>query len=411
MAQKLPKDLRIAAAAGAISLFAACSLGAEAATATPTSTATPEPAGRPTEMTRQSEQEGKIEITGSVEKLNGESWLNIDFPENALPQNKGLIIGFRFSSESKITSVMASDLMGLETKGMGVPLLVAKGEKTWLEGEDVLTTLEGHLEVDPQTRQEAAGTQLSIGETAYGDTELGIFLPSGSEIARQGKLSFRFGQEEEATISGNGSVHYSDEEGRMGPRANIADFILEEGVEATPQPVRVIKRTAGGGSSSTGNSGSKVRVIGTVAPASTPAVEAQPSPTPKVINVSSERSQKSSGQEQDENDPLVDKWVKKEWQPNETASLRDWWNDMVSQGLIRLDDLAQRYGGAEIEELLSKAELVPNPHEYFETKKAQVGNCVQELRRQEGKGQGHVYIDPKVFDLIPGGAQCDIYYK
>jgi len=103
------------------------------------------------------------------------------------------------------------------------------------------------------------------------------------------------------------------------------------------------------------------------------------------------------------------KWVK-EWEPNETISIREWWNNMVAKGYIKVDPSAEKFAGEEINNFLGN-NLVPNPQDYHKTGKGFMGNCTTTLQDLISKSQGHISVAPEAFAQIPGGQSCQIFVK
>ncbi len=112
--------------------------------------------------------------------------------------------------------------------------------------------------------------------------------------------------------------------------------------------------------------------------------------------------------EADISDETGSTWIR-EYAPNETVSLREWWDDMVSKGYIVIDDLAYQYGGDLINETIENKVLVPNPDEYWESGQPFVGDCYTRLEEIGGASQGHIDVKQQAIDQIPGGPNCAIY--
>lgn len=103
------------------------------------------------------------------------------------------------------------------------------------------------------------------------------------------------------------------------------------------------------------------------------------------------------------------RWTK-EWNQNETISIRDWWNDMIEKGYIRIDSTAQKFAGDKISAMLDNI-LVPNPHEYYKSGKPFIGGCVSTLNELISTSQGHISISSEALSQIPGGSACQIFVK
>lgn len=98
-----------------------------------------------------------------------------------------------------------------------------------------------------------------------------------------------------------------------------------------------------------------------------------------------------------------------QWNPNVTVPAHEWWNDMVSQGHIKLDSLAQQYAGSEISNFLTTTNLVPNPVEYWRKGYGGLGSCRDKLDGLVRQGQGYINIEPDAYAQIPGGKECQIF--
>lgn len=104
------------------------------------------------------------------------------------------------------------------------------------------------------------------------------------------------------------------------------------------------------------------------------------------------------------------RWTK-EWAADEQVPLSDWWNDMVAKGWISVDSVAQQYAGDQLNSFVNGTNLVPNSVEYYKQGHPFVGNCATQLQELIAKGQGHISVDPRVYDTIPGGTNCQIFSK
>lgn len=133
----------------------------------------------------------------------------------------------------------------------------------------------------------------------------------------------------------------------------------------------------------------------------TPAVVA--GPTPIVVRTERKKPGSDSGEES--------KWAKREYKPNETVSLKEWWDDMVANGHIRVDSVAQRYAGQQINDFLNQANLVPNPDAYYEKHLSFYGNCKTILSDLVTSGQGHITITSEAYNQVPGSEDCQVYSK
>ena len=109
--------------------------------------------------------------------------------------------------------------------------------------------------------------------------------------------------------------------------------------------------------------------------------------------------------------PEEEKWTL-EWAPNETVSVREWWDDMASKGYINIDAIARQYAGEEIGSFLADTNLVPNPVKYgYNGGPAFINNCNVELDKLVAQGRGHIKITSDAYALIPGGVGCQIFTK
>lgn len=107
----------------------------------------------------------------------------------------------------------------------------------------------------------------------------------------------------------------------------------------------------------------------------------------------------------------TNKWTGREWVPNETVPVREWWDDMVAKGYISIDDTAQKYAGIEINNFLARANLVPKPVEYWKKGYGGLGSCKDKLDALVRQGQGHINITFDAYKQIPGGVECAIFTK
>lgn len=138
-------------------------------------------------------------------------------------------------------------------------------------------------------------------------------------------------------------------------------------IEPTPRPTQVVKPP-------------------------TPTIEATKAPTPKP--------------KEEEN-----KWTGREWAPNQTVPVREWWDDMVAKGYISIDDIAQQNAGKQIDDFLKGANLVPNPVKYYLQGHGFINNCNLEFDKLVSQGQGHIKITSNAYAQIPGGVKCQIFTK
>jgi len=140
-----------------------------------------------------------------------------------------------------------------------------------------------------------------------------------------------------------------------------------------------------------------------------------PTATPKIIHSRSGENTDQRGtvhggnttesQVGSESDEL---WTK-EWEPDVTVTLRQWWDDMVARGYIVVDSLARQYGGDILEDRINTYDLVPNPVDYRNNGFFFIGSCQSKLDEIVTVGQGHITISSQAFALIPGGENCQMY--
>lgn len=106
------------------------------------------------------------------------------------------------------------------------------------------------------------------------------------------------------------------------------------------------------------------------------------------------------------------KWTERNWAPNETVPIQEWWDDMVTKGYINIDAIAQQHAGEQINNFLKGANLVPNPVRYgYGGGPSYINNCNLELDKLVSQGQGHIKITSDAYAQIPGGVGCQIFTK
>jgi len=153
----------------------------------------------------------------------------------------------------------------------------------------------------------------------------------------------------------------------------------------TPQPDRTIP--------------TKTPTKVTVEPTPRPTVVKAPIPTIEATKIPAPKPK------EEEN-----KWTR-EWPPNETVSVREWWDDMVAKGNISIDAIARQYAGEQINNFLATTNLVPNPVEYYKTGHGFLGTCRDKLDKLVRQGQGHIKVTSGAYAQIPGADECFVVTK
>ncbi|MBP7875803.1 hypothetical protein KA012_02295 [Candidatus Woesebacteria bacterium] len=98
-------------------------------------------------------------------------------------------------------------------------------------------------------------------------------------------------------------------------------------------------------------------------------------------------------------------WGKEDWQPDEAIPIREWWNDMLSRGLIIVNPIAQ----SEVDKRLNNLVMVPNPVNYRNNGVAYAGGCEPKFREAVAAGRGFLTISAEAYRSIPGGAACQLF--
>lgn len=143
---------------------------------------------------------------------------------------------------------------------------------------------------------------------------------------------------------------------------------------------------------------------------STQPAEVAPAPTSTPAKKITVESGNSNPQPKTpENPETKSKWTETKWAPNQTISLKEWWNDMTAKGYISVDSLAQQYGGKEIDALVNGSNLVPNPVEYYKQGYGLVDSCKKALDQLVSTGQGHIKVVPEAYANIPGSNNCQVF--
>lgn len=187
--------------------------------------------------------------------------------------------------------------------------------------------------------------------------------------------------------------------GRLVATANRVDLITPRtpAVSGTAQPTRIIPTETR-------------TLIPTETPTRTPIPTRQQEATQMPVKTPSPTIQITKAptpKPKEEN-----KWVDRKWQPNETVSVREWWDDMVAKGYISIDATAQKFAGGEISNFLEVANLVPNPVKYgYGGGPGFISNCNLKLDELVAQGQGYIKITSDAYAQIPGGVKCQIFTK
>jgi hypothetical protein len=162
---------------------------------------------------------------------------------------------------------------------------------------------------------------------------------------------------------------------------------------------------------------SACRALDRVPPSTETPLSSRATPTPskstkEASPVSTRLSPKVESGSTTPPEPLKEasRWIR-EWPPDETIPLQEWWNDMVSQRHIRIDGIARYYAGKEIDALVDGAVLVPNPQNYQNPKNPLIGNCTTTLSQLVSRAQGHITVSPEAYRQLPGANNCQVFGK
>src|SRR3989344_2294293 len=318
--------------AGGMTLAAAC--GGEIgplpaiATATPTEirpsvTATLEPGEtpivgeqteEPTEqpsVSHETEVVPKIEITGTVIPFDeDEKKVTFHMPETVtkgenplIPEGEIGVYVFQLGKDAGITSVRASDILGLQQVGkfkgysMSTPGI---GNSNSATGKDMLAVMEtfwkqqyeDYPKLDDEARAVIEEIEVKLLHLNYGRLQVALFIPnesytyrtqSGEFIVNPNNLSFRFEQEGDNPITGDGIIHVPSQS----RAAEIPEFTIVGSPDIVTKP------------ETSGQSDVKVTVIGTVEPDETPVGQATPTAQPTVIPTPDPTEQPRAGENEE----------------------------------------------------------------------------------------------------------------
>lgn len=371
-----------------------------------------------------------VQLGGVIETIDERSdRMRLFLPETVtggenplVPKGETAMVVLELGNDDNIASVIGTDLLGLPRRGAyrgGNLSIPEEGQLVSMTGKEMLENLINGWRANKMEIPQFNPTALEI----IGKFRIALFRSKGGEVTialnipnqpysytdSQGthlidpltsiilEFSKKLASANPPSLTGKG---YIDVPGK-GRVAEIDEFTL-----APPRVINV---------KSDHRDKSEITVV---VKDSEGGSLTGPSENKKVIEVKSgltkpeesvEPGKRAEQRQRKTNDPLEEKWTNKEWAPDEEVSVAEWWEDMVNRGLIKIDSLARQYAGAEIDRLVSGSKLVPNPQEYYKKGHPFIGNCVSTLKELAASSQGHIIIDPQVYQFIPGGEECQLY--